>query len=48
MAKIRALKPEFFTDEKIVDCSPLARLHEFELSAINRLRPTENIAGVCC
>ena len=26
MAKIRALKPEFFTDEKIVDCSPLARL----------------------
>lgn len=24
------------------------RLHEFELSAINHLRPTENIAGVCC
>ena len=24
------------------------RLHEFELSAINHLRPTEDIAGVCC
>ena len=26
MAKIRALKPEFFTDEKVVEVSPLARL----------------------
>lgn len=26
MAKIRALKPEFFTDERIVELSPLARL----------------------
>jgi len=26
MARIRSIKPEFWTDEKIVECSPIARL----------------------
>ena len=26
MARIRSIKPEFFTSEQVVDCSPTARL----------------------